>query len=472
MKSKGGGLLFIACSGMELSLLFAWATFITRCAIHRPFPLPDAIGVYLLAAALLFLARGRGWRVIHVLGLQVAGFIFAAGRFVYVFNYRSEPFLSLAWIRDLLNGPAEPLEWLILVFVIFWAAVFWTRGAALAGRALSYLTVCSRFDLCIAAFLGLLLIKLILRVKLEAALPNPVSEPLMLPFFVFGLLAVGLARNRDNESKDYLSGYRAIGLILSFTSVVLLLGTGLVLIFLPYLTLTADAGYSVLKSAARPLGPVLVEILRFIFIGRRSRPDYSADSMTGNFKDLTPLTESGRQVPFWETLFVWGLMGMVGLMILILALLCAWYILRWLLSKTSTVQKQPGLWELILLFTARLQAVLLSWKERILQSVRGVDSAAQLYTRLLYWGKSSGLPCMKNETPAEYGLRLTRRFPEIEQEIGLIVDFFNQEVYGEISLNAKQMERSKFAVKKLRSPLQWPGRLRYRILQQGSGEEN
>ena len=93
------------------------------------------------------------------------------------------------------------------------------------------------------------------------------SAPVLLlfPFFIFSLLAIGLVRNRSSERRDFLAGYRGIGVLASFTVVVLAFGAGLVLFFMTYLSAAAEAGYGVLKSAAGPLGPILVRVLLFLF---------------------------------------------------------------------------------------------------------------------------------------------------------------------------------------------------------------
>ena len=98
MKSQKGALLFLASGGMELSWLYAWATFITALILHLPFPLPEAIGTFVLAAILTLVVQGRGWRVILILALQVFGFLLAVSRIVHVFFYNSHPFFGQWWL--------------------------------------------------------------------------------------------------------------------------------------------------------------------------------------------------------------------------------------------------------------------------------------------------------------------------------------------------------------------------------------
>ena len=80
MKKNQRALLFLAHAGMELSWRYAWASFLMIAIMHQPFPLPEAIGTFLLAATLSLVVRGMDLRVISVLGLQIMGFLLAAPR--------------------------------------------------------------------------------------------------------------------------------------------------------------------------------------------------------------------------------------------------------------------------------------------------------------------------------------------------------------------------------------------------------
>lgn len=463
MKNRNKYLLILACSGMELAWLYAWAAFIMTCSVHRPFPLPEAIGTFALAAIFTTAAQGRGWRVIQIIGLQVLGFILAALRIIYVFNYRSEPFLNSEWVIDFFKRPREPLEWLIFFLILFWVLVFWIGGVTLARRSTSHLTICSRFDLGVAAFFLLLLIELLMRVKGGIEVQDPTTELLLFPFFVFGLMAIGLARNRGSGQRDYLSGYREIGVILSFTFVVLLFGTGLVLLFLPYLTLAAEMGYGMLKSVTEPLGPIFVSIVRFIFGYRRSRPIIGSVAPGEDKGEALPPVESS----WWTEFLSFGLLGLIGLFFLALAGLGLWYLFRWLLSRTSSSKDPHRKINLFSLWIARIRLILSFFWSRILLMVQGRKGTVQLYASLLGWGHHSGLPHFASETPNEYGLRLGRRFPVLKKEIRVITKAFNQEVYGEMVPEEQQLKIAQLAWRKLCSPLHWPIRLRSLVLQPG-----
>jgi hypothetical protein len=467
MKSQRGGLLVLASAGMELSWLYAWATFIMASILHRPFPLPEAIGTFALAAVLTIVVRGRGWRVILILGLQVFGFLLATSRIVHVFFYGSHPFFDQWWLLECFGQPKDPLEWLILVLILFFALLFWVGGVSLARRSTAYLTVCTRFDLGVAAFFCLLLIKFLLLVKGGIDIQDNTPELLLFPFFVFSLLAIGMARNRSSAQRDFLSGHQGIGVILSFTVVVLAFGAGLILLFLPYLTLAAEMGYEVLKSAAGPLSPVLVSVLRFLLMPRGSRSADTPASTGGPELELLSPPESSWWSELLEKIIGWGFLGLAGLIVIVICGLGIWYLFRWLISRTPTSERAGGQWDLILLWADRLRAVVLHYWGKILGRVRGYKDAVQLYAALLGWGRFSGLRHVLNETPTEYGFRLRHQFPSVRRDIEVIIEAYNQEVYGEIAMSQQQMATARLAWRRLLSPLRWPSRLRSLFFQRG-----
>ena len=252
MKSWKDGLIYTSGGGMELSWLYAWATFSLTFIPNRPFPLPEAIGTFVLAATLTFLSIGRGLRVFQILGLQLLGLLLAGSRIIYLYTDRSHSYFSRDWVLDFFNKSRDPVEWLILIFVLFWILCFWFGGVTLARRKTAYRALCVRFDLGAVAFLALLLLKFLILFKEGPNLQDPFTDFLFFPFFIFGLTAVGLARNRSDVQRGFLSGYQGMGVILSFTAIVLLFGTGLVLLFLPYLTLAAEMGYVTACTVSAP----------------------------------------------------------------------------------------------------------------------------------------------------------------------------------------------------------------------------
>jgi hypothetical protein len=465
MRKDRGALLFLAHGGMVFSWLYAWATFLMTSTIHRPFPLPEALGTFLLASTLNLVVRGLGLRVISILGLQTMGFLLAASRIVYTFDYRAYLYFGKVWLLEFLGRTRDPMEWLMLVIILIIALFFWLGGVTLARRSTAYLTICIRFDFGVIAFFCLFLVKSLLHIRGGIEVRDPTPVLLLFPFFIFSLLAIGLARNRSSERRDFLAGYRGVGVLVSFTMVVLAFGAGLVLLFMPYLSAGAEAGYGVMKSATGPLVPILARVLNFLFLGARSRQDPSSFSAG---MDEAELVSSG-EISWWgelvERVLGWGLFGLGLLIGLILCAFGAWYLLRWLFSRTAKEERKHIHWQLALGWAQSLWAALGMRLQRAVRRLKGFRDAAQLFRALLKWGRRSGLPYLSSETPSEYGTRLREKFPSLTGEINGIIEAFNLEVYGELDLNDEQITLAKLSWRRLRKPRYWPARLKFWFLQ-------
>jgi hypothetical protein len=294
---------------------------------------------------------------------------------------------------------------------------------------------------------------------------DPAPEFLVFPFFIFSLLAVGLARNSSNAQRDFLSGYRGIGVLMSFTTVILAFGAGLVLLFMPYLSAAAEVGYGVLKSAAGPLSPLMVRVLRFLFFRSQLRQDAASSSPGGDEAGFITSGESSWWSELVEKVLGWGLLGLGTLMGLILCALGTWYLLGWLFSRTPRTQGGHFRWKLMLWWAKRQWSTLVLGVQWAAQRIRGYCDVLQLYQALLGWGSRSGLPHLLSETPAEYGSRLNEQFPSLTKEIEAIVGAFNLVVYGEVALDDEQMTQVRLSWRRLRSPRYWPSRLKSWFLQ-------
>ena len=463
MKKGKGFLIFWIIVGMELSWCYAWVNFLTTSILHQPFPFLEAIGTFVLAAGLTIFSKGKGWRIISILGIQVLGVILAALRIVYAFNTSLYSFFSQAWLIEFFNTMRSPLEWLNLILILFLTLMLWVGGITLARRSTAYSALSFRFDLGVAAFFLLFLTKMFLLANGSLKIDDPISFLFLFPFFVFSLLAIGLVRKRSASPKDFLPGYQGIGVILSFTAVVVLFGTGLILFFLPYLTMVAETAYGMIKTAAKPLVPFLINFLRFIFVPgshlRDGREKWSSTS-NGNPGGLVSPQESSWWTELFEKILAFMIGDISGLILLCVAVVVCFFLLRWLFSKTSVSQGKQSTWYSILLWAEKLRLFLLSCWRGIIRRVKGYKSASQLYAALLSWGHHSGMPHFLNETPNEYGLRLKNLFPILTGEIESIIQAFNQEVYGEVTLNQQQFAIVKSSWHRLRSPLNWPSRLK------------
>ena len=380
-------------------------------------------------------------------------------------------FLKSNLVYKKLQEPNGVIGWFVIFLLVLWTYGFWRGGTGLAKRATDYSTICSRFDRGLFAFFLLFLTKFLLRTRGSFEIKDPTSEFLVFSFLIFGLLAIGLARNRGDIPKDFLPGYQGIGVILSFTTVVLLVGTGLVLFCLPYLTLVAEKGYDILKIAAGPVGYVLLKVLLFIFghpIRQPERPQPQKEIVP---PDLTSQTKSSEWMELLGKILAYGMWALLGIVLLMIVGVTVFLLFRWLFSKTPVSQEGQSPWYLIRLWVERLRRFLYSCWGWLLRRFKGHRGVIQLYIALLIWGRHSGLAHSLSETPKEYGLRLKHRFPILTRDIELIVESFNEVVYGEMDLGKHRLAlTAQTAWRRLRSPRHWPSRFRNWFL--GSSDRN
>lgn len=452
-------LLLVAAAGMELSWLYAWATFLTISILHRPFPFPEAIGAFVAAAVLTRFSLGRGWRIIHILSLQAIGFLPLLLRVLRVFHSWSYS-LNQTWLTDASGNQNFSLDWLFIPLVLSWAFSFWGGGVRLIRRSSGYFTLCNRFDRGLGAFFLLFLAKFLFLVKGGPDLKEPVSEFLIFPFLIFSLLAIGLARDQAPAPRDYLPGYRAVGVILSFAMMTLLFGAGLIFLFLPYLTVAAETSYGILRVAAVPLGSLLLKVLRFIFGRGASFSEHVPEKVP---VELPALTSSGKS-PWWlellAQLLMYGVWIVLGLILLGFAGIALYFTYRWLVSRTAVDQDKESPGDLLVKWLERIRSffrALFDWMSR---RIKGHKDTIQLYAALLGWGRRSGLSHSPAETPMEYASRLTNGFPLLTGEIESITEAFNREVYGEVPLDRIHLEQTHTAWRRLRHPRHWPRRLK------------
>jgi hypothetical protein len=331
-------------------------------------------------------------------------------------------------------------------------------GMTLVRRPKGYSSVCDRFDLGLAAFFALFIIKLVAMIKGEAMTEDSLSLLFIFPFFLFGLLSIGMARMRGAASNSFLPGYRGIGVIVSFVAAVLLGTGGLVLFFLPGLTAAAQMGHRALTVVGRPLVPLLLAFLRFLFGPRGDRSAVVATESVrlGDWEKILPQTQTWW-MELLEKIIGWGFGGVMALAMLAVSAIALFYVLKWLFSRTKGNKGQP---KPIPLWFAALWAFLICTGRKMVSSIRGRQKASELYSALLGWAGHSGLRYDHSETPLELGMRLNTRFPALKSPIGLIIEAYNREVYGETVLVAAQLAAANSAWQFLRSPLRWPTRFK------------
>ena len=448
--------MFICGAGAQLSWLYAWTAFVLFSFFQRLYPLPETIGIFCLAAFLALVCRRRGWRVIQVIGIHLAGCAAAGLWVVYGFYYHPEPWWNRGWLTDFFSRSRDQLEWFLLFLVLVSTIVFWAAGIRFVLRRRTYTSACSGFDCGLIAFFSLFLVKLILQTRMGVEFHDSMALLMIFPFFIFSLMEMGLARSQGHgQQKTYVAGYYAVGVLASFTIGALIIGTAAVMFFLPYLKMASVVGYDLVQKAASPLGPIVIAVIRFIF--GHADLDATVSDFAPSLGTEEPVV-AGPWMLMVQKVMMWGGGTLLIVMGTVTACVVLWYAYRWLFLKRVGAEQIGDPWSL-LSWWKQIKAFLMTcclWILRTNTKCTGL----QFYAALRRWGQYSGFRQNRNETPMEYGRRLSRQFPQSETEITLIIEMLHREVYGETSLHSQQIKRTRQAWKKLHSPAKWPMRIK------------
>ncbi len=460
MMPREKALLVILCAGMGLSWIYAWAAFIMPILGLYVFSMADGALILALAAGSTSLHQGRGWPMASVIGLHAAGLSFAVCRMIYIPFEWADPFWSGQWLALFFTREHPFLEWIGFMLALLWAGALWTTGIRIVIKTPGRFTISARFDLGAAAFLALLLTLLIMIGKGVPVIGNATFELAFLAFFMLGLLALSMAGAEDRVEKGYMMAYGGMGTVLSFMVLVFFFGGGLVLLFLPSLMTAAEVAHDTLTAMARPLVPVLITVLRVVFLkGCRTmqeegRPSGQEDPGAG----LPPL--AGSEPGLFQTILMWGLMGLAGVIGMALLVFGAYHLIRWLASRAPTDENKESLWAVLLRLAGHLKGILLSLSASMVRKRSPRRGGMYFYALLQRWGAHSGLPRVPNETPMEYGFRLAGLFPSLGSEIASVVTLYNESVYALSQPDQKEIHSARLCWHRIRSPFNWPARFR------------
>lgn len=443
---------------MMISCFYACTGFILAGISQKPIHGPQAAIILFFAAILTGTHRQRGWPPIYIAGLHLSGWVFASFWLCHRYYNLQSNFRHPGWVLDFFMLDRAVTGWLLLILLLFCVCFLWFCGIRLWLRPTDQETISHRFDIGLACFLALGLIKLLINVKGGTL---PLAHSSMMPFFVFmiaGLFSMGFVRTRRAFQTGDATGFRGAGVVLGFTFMILLTGGGLFLFTSPKLQTVAETGGGLLGTLAGPIEQMVLILARF-FLESGYRLKLGADSSTGSPPALPAM--EGPAVP---TIIVHLV---TGLTIAILLATLGWLLyvlLKWLserlFAKTMKAGDRPGIWVLLTLYADAVKRLFIFILSRMHLIADTSCAADKFYRRLLGWGRLSGLNHDAAETPREYALRLGHRFPQLKKEIRLIICFHDEAVYGDIAPDSHQISTAKLALKRLRNPLLWFSRIK------------
>lgn len=453
-------LLFISAACMSLLWRLALTTTIAASLFIIPFPIFAAFLCLGIGALLSAFTHGRNWRIIQLLLIHTLGFGCVVAILVHS-SFDGPGYLpDLSWLTDLLTSPKAPLQWFGLVYFVLSSLWFWMCGSSLITKPRSHSNICQRFDVGTAWFFAIFLFRFFLDWQHDFVIADSVSGALLIPFFLFSMLGLALAGNRSRGRKEFIPGYKGIGLILSFSLTVIGIVVAAVSLFQPALRQGAETGYSALKTMAAPFGPYFIKIILFLFAPRKTyQASQAAQQSDGGAAIALPqerwLSDSAQEILSY--IFI----GMQALILIVAVLFLAWLLSRWLLSRSSAKNANNEHRRSQLSFRLFIIQVMRFVKQVIRRIFPKSNPAAdELYSYLLSWGQYSGVQQRLGETPIEYGCRLQSTFPEINEEVQHIVDAFILQVYGENRIADAGLVQAQISWKRMRHPRYWKMRLK------------
>jgi hypothetical protein len=459
MNDRKNILLLLSSGGMMLSCFYACTAFVLACLSHYPISLTIAAGILVLATIITHIHNQRGWRRIYVFGLHVGGFLLATLWLCYKYYGIETQFWHLAWIKEFIILDRGIAGWLGLILILLGIGILWFFGKRLGTQPTVRTTISHRYDLGLACFLILLLIKLIIAVKGAIVPFGHSSIKAMMTYITFGLFSMGLVHTQSDPQTTGASYFKGIGIVMSFTTIALMLGGGMVILFLSDLQIVAERGSYLLKTLAKPMEQFLITLSHlFLTSGIRRK---AGKEPTG---DLLPtINRSGGELGILHYLFI-GISAAILLMIVayIIYNLLKWIpaLIKWLFTETKQEKDKPSLWRLLLSCILATKRIITNLWARIFHPSDTSVTAEKFYRHLLRWGRLSGIDHVASETPQEYGIRLWHRFPRIEKEFRLIIKLHNEALYGCISPNSHQISRARHALKKIHAPSLWFARIK------------
>ena len=397
---KGGGstLMHVFEAGMELCWLQAWAAFVLHALFDYQVPLLFILSVYgggVLTNRFCYSRRRLRLQVYLLKAILFpAAFLGATHFFLFQYNHNDVPGQF-----SRMFGAHDPfMDWCLILVVLLVAGVTWWRSTVHVLKPLSHENVYLRLDLGIAAFFSLLILKLMLFGRFDVTISYPDLKYLFFPFFLFGLLTIGLMLSDGNGNRQYASGFGRMGIALSLGAVVVSGGLGMVVLFHSQMTASAQGLSRILKKAGPPLEGAIIWLGRWVWASKRNDvvpPPSAADDPESYAQLAKGAVETG-----WLTgVLKWGTMALLVLTLLFLIYLLLRYLLKFLLTRTDSRHVRntrafdfPRWLKRLISFVARIPA--LFKKDR--QRSRSVQGAGVM-------GAKKRRPIQKNRYP--HGIR-------------------------------------------------------------------
>jgi len=409
---------FLFLGAMELLKLQLLASY-GFLLLENTFPfLPASLAFFLSLGSSRYLRR-MGMRVFLYALIELTAF---AAAFLAIYSaYRG------SWFDPASFRAMDDLQWTSFFAVLGTSAVFWLRAAWLERQEADHGFCATRFDEGIALFLLALGVTALVKVE------NPFPGQVAVPYFIFGILALGISKS-EGARRGGLSASSRKAMTASLALVFVLASAGIFLL-VPSLTEPARRAAESLKGASLSLLRLIADFLTWLFRGRR--PTFAAPRESDRLGPGILPERMGEESAF-SAILMWIMLGAAGIVILLLLGYLAAWLWRFLMSRTRKPGEAEGSGSLgswlkgIMAALTRLLSWLAALPRRLgLGRLPGRRSAAlEAYARLLAGGRAAGAARKPSETPGEFARRLAAAFPATAGQAAFIAEQVEKEVYG------------------------------------------
>lgn len=446
----------ISAGVMEILWLYAWSQFILFSAFGVNVTFSYITVFYVVGALVQRLLSGRSWIRLWIYLIHFISFTIATLTISRWLLLEPNGRLELLSYSTISEGRLDIMGWSLVSALLLFSFIIWKRAGYYVTRQLTFERIYLCFDGAIAAFLILLITKLLARARFETALDQPPLVALFLPAILMGMLTIGIKLSLSAHDRRFASRFQKLGITVSFVVIALIVGMSVVSVFNSQMTSAATAVSGVLKKGGSILETILIGLLNLMKGGKRE----SAGAGGSNSYGMSDIAEVREISPLVEEILKWLTISIGVIMAAVVIIVLVRLILKYLLArgKTSTPEK----FDLLAFFRwilGILKALYNTIRKKTLIPDQRV-TARELYLKLLVWGQRSGLKKRQWETPREFLLNISRIFPEVAVQATCVIDLVYEEAYREVPLNERHLVSGKTALRKMRTPRLWPRRLK------------
>lgn len=442
---------------------YALIYFMMLAAAGEHFPFFYALVFYTAAYAISRLSRGRGYRWIIVIFIQLMTFLLLYAVFIHDFFGVSASFSDLNWPGQFLSIERSITQWFFLFLDTASALFLWISGISASVKKTDYQRSCGILDAGIAVFFIIFLLKMVLRTRAGIVITDLKLIRLFYAFFIFSLASVILSREFSDTRKSFMNTHRGTGAVLLGAAAVLACVSAVFLILLPELNTAARSGYMVLEKASVPAKNILAHVLRFLFFRKSSRTDAAASGGGNNSGDELVSAAGVGEDSILGTVIMWILGILAASAVVITAAVFLWAAVKKLLTRTVRTEnvKSELLIKKFIRFIFKAASVLIKYFKLILIKKKQTERTAEnVYMQFLRWGSRGGVARLSNETPYEYQKRLSGIYKFGDGEMELITATFTERLYGERPPQTAADEKVISAFKNLKRLGNFPERLK------------